>query len=231
MLGSSLVKSAGRVAPCRTVQKRFFDNRLNAKTGFPAFLSHTGQGHKSETCFVARNIPVVMLKNVKGVGKEGQIVFVKRGYARHHLVPKKLAVYGSLWENIDQYADWSLMEDPTRGGMVVEERFEKQPFDWISDIKLHFVKTTDEHDSTTLLKPVTVSDILEELSETHDLDLMESNLTTPPEGYPKTGKYPLSLQVPFRGSMGTNDIDLVVSRRLLSMCFVTFLSCFLRLDT
>ena len=151
-----------------------------------------------------------MLKTVKGVGKEGQVVFVKRGYARHHLVPKKLAVYGSLWENIDQYADWSLMDDPSRGGMVIEERFEKQPFDWIGDIQLQFVETTEEETSPKLRKAIRAAHILEELSEHHALDLVEANLTIPPEGYTSTGKYRLPLQVPFKGSVGTYDIDLEI---------------------
>ena len=200
------------------MQRRWYDNSLNKKTGLAVLVSGKGQGHVTDYCFVARNIPVVMLKTVKGVGKQGQIVFVKRGYARHHLVPKKLAVYGSLWENVDQYADWSLMDDPSRGGMVIEERFEKQPFDWIADIKLRFVETTEEDTSPKLTKPVKAANILEELSEHHALDLLEANLTIPPGGYTSTGSYRLPIQVPFKGSVGTYDIDVeIVSEAAIAL--------------
>ena len=37
------------------------------------------------------SIPVVLLKDVDGRGEEGEIVSVKRGYARNFLVPRKFA--------------------------------------------------------------------------------------------------------------------------------------------
>ncbi|HZJ76345.1 MAG TPA: 50S ribosomal protein L9 [Oscillospiraceae bacterium] len=35
---------------------------------------------------------VILLKNVKGLGEEGEVVDVKDGYARNYLLPKKLVV-------------------------------------------------------------------------------------------------------------------------------------------
>lgn len=35
---------------------------------------------------------VILLKDVKGLGKEGELVNAKDGYARNFLIPRKLAV-------------------------------------------------------------------------------------------------------------------------------------------
>ena len=38
---------------------------------------------------------VIMLKTIEKVGKQGEVVNVKRGFARNYLVPKKLAIYAT----------------------------------------------------------------------------------------------------------------------------------------
>merc|ERR1719387_1380638 len=121
-----------------------------------------------------------MLQSVRGVGAKGQMVSVRRGYARHFLVPKGLAVFGT-WENIDEYADPRLVEDPSLRGQAVAERG-RLPFDWVGDIQLRFVRWAREEDPAALRQPVSVWDLLQELSVHHELDLLPSNLELPSEG-------------------------------------------------
>ena len=112
------------------LSKRYFDwqHTLNKNTGKPAISG-------SKYLFVPKYIPVVLLQDIPSLGVKGQVVDVKRGksimqfsgdiflnllffvfsegYARTVLFPRKLAVTGSMWENIDEFADPKLMEDPS----------------------------------------------------------------------------------------------------------------------
>lgn len=136
-----------------------------------------------------------MLQNVRGLGKKGQIVNVKRGYARHQLVPKGSAVFAT-WENIDAYADPDLVEDPAVRARVAAERG-RLPFDWVDDVRLQFVRWAREDDLRTLLEPINVWDILHSLSD-HELDLLPGNLDLPEDGLVQVGTHEVPLRIAFR---------------------------------
>lgn len=146
--------------------------------------------------FVKGQIPIVMLETVRGIGKKGQIVSVKRGFARHHLVPKGLALLGT-WENIDEYADHTLVEDPTLKARMLSDRG-RLPFDWVDDIRLQFVRRAREDQLDMLLEPITVWDILQELSSNHELDLLPGNLDIPEGGVLKIGLTEVAARIAFR---------------------------------
>eukprot|EP00933_Yihiella_yeosuensis_P047965 TRINITY_DN43969_c0_g1_i1.p1 TRINITY_DN43969_c0_g1~~TRINITY_DN43969_c0_g1_i1.p1 ORF type:complete len:283 (+),score=67.02 TRINITY_DN43969_c0_g1_i1:51-851(+) len=150
----------------------------------------------SKHIFVRSQIPVVLLKSVRGVGQKGQIVNVKRGYARHFLVPKGLGVFGT-WENIDAYADPLLVDDPTLKARVESERG-RLPFDWVDDVRLRFVRWAREDHLSILLEPISTWDILEELSANHELDLLPTNLELPAEGISQVGLHEVSCRITFR---------------------------------
>jgi len=152
----------------------------------------TGSRH----IFIRGHIPVVMLEHVRGLGRKGQIVNVKRGYARHHLVPKGLAVFGT-WENIDMYADPALVEDPALKARVASERG-RLPFDWVDEIRLRFVRWAREDDLQIFLEPVTVWDVLETLSAKHELDLLPGNLDMPENGLCLVGTHEVPVRIAFR---------------------------------
>merc|ERR1712113_1350845 len=139
---------------------------------------------------------VVMLSSVRGVGRKGQIVNVKRGFARHHLVPKGLAVFGT-WENIDSYADPTLVEDATLKARVQAERG-RLPFDWVDDIRLKFVRWAREDNLASLLEPITMWDLLEEVSENHELDLLPGNVDMPEGGISDVGTHQVPVRIAFR---------------------------------
>lgn len=59
---------------------------------------------------------VILLKDVKGLGKEGELVDSKTGYARNFLFPKKLAVEATpanlkKWEEDNQIKEEKRQED------------------------------------------------------------------------------------------------------------------------
>lgn len=150
----------------------------------------------SKHVFVKQHVPCVMLETVKGIGKKGQIVHVKRGYARHNLVPKRLAVFGT-WENIDMYADPELVEDPTLRGLAATARG-RLPFDWVDEIRLRFVRWARDDDLSVLRDPITVWDVLAELSSGHDLDLLPSNVDLPSGHISGTGVHEVPVRISFR---------------------------------
>jgi len=182
-------------APCSwllsaaAVQRRWWWDVSASKKDKPAV---TGSKH----VFVHQQIPVVMLQTVRGVGKKGQVVSVKRGYARHHLVPKGLALLGT-WENIDEFADPELVVDPTLKGRVAAVRG-RLPFDWVDDIRLRFVRWAREDQLEVLLEPVNVWDMLAELSNNHELDLLPTNIDFPEGGITKVGLTEVPVRIQFR---------------------------------
>lgn len=159
--------------------------------------------------FVHGQIPVVLKETIRGLGRRGQIVHVKRGYARHHLVPKGLAVLGT-WENIDEFADPALVADMTLRSKAVVERG-RLPFDWVDEISLHFVRWAREDDFGALLEPLTAWDLLEVLSQDHQLDLLPHDLDMPVTGFIQTGKYDVPIQISFKNpEMGTRRYSVFV---------------------
>eukprot|EP00913_Durusdinium_trenchii_P022294 g20947.t1 len=134
---------------CMLIQRRYwFDIDAKRKTHDKPIVSRTNYQ------FVKSHVPVVLLESIRGVGVKGQIVHVKRGYARHVLVPKGLALFGT-WENIDEHADPELIADPTIKARVATERGQL-PFDWVDDVRLRFVRPAREDQAMLLLEPVTV---------------------------------------------------------------------------
>mmetsp|Transcript_139226 Transcript_139226/g.445004 ORF Transcript_139226/g.445004 Transcript_139226/m.445004 type:complete len:282 (-) Transcript_139226:49-894(-) len=183
--------SAPTAAPMSALQRRWwFDPDATRKAyDKPAV---TGARYS----WIKGSVPVVMLEQVRGLGKKGQIVSVKRGYARHHLVPKGLAVFGT-WENIDAYADPALMEDPALKARVASERG-LLPFDWVDDIQLRFVRWTREDEPSLLMEALNIWDLLEALSASHELDLLPGNVTLPDGGLVGVGVHEVPVRIAFR---------------------------------
>lgn len=150
----------------------------------------------SRHVYVKGSVPVVLRENVRGVGKKGQVVTVKRGYARHVLVPDGLGVFGT-WENIDAFADPELVEDAMLHGQVAEQRG-RLPFDWVGEIRLRIVRRARDDAETFLAEPVTRWDVLQELSQSHQLDLLPANLELPEAGLETVGLHQVPVRMAFR---------------------------------
>ncbi|CAD7950779.1 unnamed protein product [Amoebophrya sp. A25] len=161
----------------------WWDPTLNRKTGRPAIS-------KSEDVFVSKDIPVVLLKDVPRLGVKGQIVNVRRGFARNLLVPSGVAVYGTMWENIDRYADPAVISRAEATARAIDAEKEGHPMDWIGEISLRIVRTTVDDGSGRLEKPLTIWNFLNMLSREHDLDLLPENIL---EDFADSGDPPDSL--------------------------------------
>lgn len=153
----------------REQKRSWHDLSLNKDTGRPAVS-------KSIDCFVSRDIPVVLLKDIPKVGTKGQIVTVRRGWARSVLVPSGAAVYGTLWENIDRFADPKKANTGNVEAASAASQTEEHPLNWIETLHLEFIREAGEA-GTTLLRGVTVWDILDSLSTEYSLDLLPDNVS------------------------------------------------------
>lgn len=187
----------------RNSRRIFFEWDSRLTEGKPAI---TGSLH----AFVSKTIPVVMLQDVPGVGQKGEIVNVSRGRARNDLVPKKLAVFGTVWENIDEYADPLLIER-ARILHAKDNVTRKLPFDWINEITLKFIKSTES--AGNLRQAVTVLEILKQLSDREELDVLPSDLTLPQgceEGLRNVGTHKVDLKLAFRGWTGSYSFNVEI---------------------
>lgn len=180
------IKSQRMIAsrsPSSALQVRFFDwdPKITKRDGKPAF---TG----TKYAYVAAKIPVVLVRDVPGLGVKGEIVEVKRGFARNVLVPKGDAVYGTIWQNIDAFADPELVnkQKVTKAGSDARTA---APFEWINAIRLEFLREVQTPGSSNLSEPVTVPEILKAVSEQEEIDLLPSQISMAADSLRRTGKH------------------------------------------
>lgn len=173
--------------------KRWFDwdPRVTRKDGKPAI---TG----TKSVYVTSLIPVVLIKDTPGLGNKGEIRHVKRGFARNVLIPEGAAVYGTVWENIDSFADPLKLTENLREGEATAKS-STAPFHWINAVRLEFLRDTAVNQqrggSSELTEVVTVSDILNSLSSLENVDLLPSHLTLPEEGITTVGCHCVTVEL------------------------------------
>ena len=85
---------------------------------------------------------VILLENIKNLGKIGDIVKVKRGYARNYLFPKKIALRNNK-KNLEYYE--KLKDEITAKEKIAKENAEKL-LKQLDNIKINFDKEADEKD-------------------------------------------------------------------------------------
>ena len=186
----------------RVIRRGFeWDPRLTKKDGKPAI---TGSKH----AYVASTIPVVLLRDVKGVGSKGSIVEVKRGFARNVLVPNGDAVYGTLWENVDSFADPAIIRSQHVEASTTQIH-QLPPFNWLNDVEVSCLRDTSPTNPQKLSEPFTVREFMEIISLQEEFDFLPSQLDFPSEGITLIGRYtiPATLQL----SVGTLSYSIKLS--------------------
>lgn len=102
---------------------------------------------------------VILLSNIEKLGTKGEVVNVKRGFARNYLVPRDMAVYATP-QNMKKIGDIK-----AKAAEEEEKRLSelKKLADKISSINLVFVRKVDENDH--MFGSVSETDIVNALAE------------------------------------------------------------------
>lgn len=102
---------------------------------------------------------VIMLQNIEKVGKQGDVVNVKRGFARNYLTPRGYAIYATPanLKNLDIIKNKLAVEEEK---MLAELKILAEK---IASTRLVFVRKVDEHG--TMFGSVSELDIVNALHE------------------------------------------------------------------
>lgn len=121
---------------------------------------------------------IILLKDVKGLGKEGDLVDVKDGYARNYLFPKKLAIEATpanlnKWKKKKKEMEAKEKEE-YENALKLKEKIES------IDLKLK----GKAGEGGKLFGSITSKDISDALKEQHNIDIdkrkieLEDNIKT-----------------------------------------------------
>lgn len=102
---------------------------------------------------------IIMLKNIEKVGKQGEVVNVKRGFARNYLTPRGLAIYATPANMKKLGAIQNKMADEEQK-MLAELKILAEK---IAAIKLVFMRKVDENGS--MFGSVSENDIVHAIAE------------------------------------------------------------------
>lgn len=121
---------------------------------------------------------VILLKNVDNLGKEGDLVTVKDGYARNYLLPRGIATEatkGNVKEwKLRQRAEEKKAEAEYEEALKIKEK--------LDEIEIKFIKKAGEEGR--LFGSITSQDISDALKEKHNITIdkrkiaMEDNIKT-----------------------------------------------------
>ncbi len=130
---------------------------------------------------------VILLHEIENLGRKGEIIRVKDGYARNYLIPKKLALYVSK-SNIKMIEErQKKLEKEREKEIKTVEEFK----DRIEKLKVVIKKKAGEED--TLFGSVTSSDI-EEALKAEDIEVEKKNIIIP-EHIKKLGEYKVDIRI------------------------------------
>ncbi|MDP2172771.1 MAG: 50S ribosomal protein L9 [Candidatus Cloacimonadaceae bacterium] len=110
---------------------------------------------------------VIMLTNIEKVGTKGEVVNVKRGYARNYLVPRNYAIYATP-ANVKRIVNIQAQAADEEEKRIWEL---KKLAEKINAVNLVFVRKVDEHGS--MFGSVSETDIAHALHQ-HGIDVHKS---------------------------------------------------------
>lgn len=131
---------------------------------------------------------VILLKDVKGQGKKGEVVKVSDGYARNFLLPKGYAVQATEQGKMKLREQNAIMQ---RKRQTEEERAKKQA-EKISTVTVEFQVKAGENGK--LFGSVTGKDISEALEKQHGIVVDKKKIVLP-EPIKNIGEFQVEIKV------------------------------------
>ena len=133
------------------------------------------------------NIEVLLREHVRPLGKCGDVVRVKPGYARNYLLPNKLAI-GAGTKSANLYAELDRQRDVRDEKRMVEARAEAAR---LNGVEINIPAQANEED--TLFGSITNDDVAQALAKAgHKVDKHDVRLE---EHIKQLGKYDISIHV------------------------------------
>jgi len=110
---------------------------------------------------------VILTENIEKVGSKGDIINVKRGFARNYLVPRNFAIYATPlnMKNLDNLKKQFAVEENKKLEHL------RQVAEQISGLKLTYTRKVDEHEN--MYGSVSETDILHDLKQ-RNIDIPKS---------------------------------------------------------
>ena len=144
---------------------------------------------------------VVLISNVKGLGKAGDIVNVSEGYARNFLFPKKLATSAdakSISEAKTKKEAIQFKIDTNRAeAEALKSKIEKAQLQF-------FLKT---HENERLFGSITAKEISAKLKDEYNIEIDKRKIETK-ENMKLAGKYSMKIKL-FEGVTATLKIEII----------------------
>lgn len=131
---------------------------------------------------------VILLKDVKGQGKQGDVVKVSDGYARNYLFPNNLAVEATK-SNLNELKTRKAADDKRRQTELDKARKQAEA---ISNLEV--VVTAISGESGKLFGSVTNKEIADVLKEKHGIDIDRKKIVLS-EPIRSLGSYQLEVKV------------------------------------
>ena len=141
---------------------------------------------------MASNVEVVLKENLEHLGSIGDVVKVRRGYARNYLLPRGLAVVASRG-NVKQVEH----EKAVQAQRIAKLRAAQE--DIVAELaKVTVMVAKEAGDDGKLFGSVTSSEVLEGLkAKGVELDLDKKKLVMPEKTIKEVGSYEIGVKLPY----------------------------------
>ena len=141
---------------------------------------------------MASTVQVVLKENLEHLGTIGDVVRVRRGYARNYLLPRGLAVIASRG-NVRQIEH----EKAIQAGRIEKLRKEQESIvTELSEVTVMVAKEAGE--DGRLFGSVTSADVLEGLKARGvEVDVDKKKLIMPPQPIKEVGSYEVGVKLPY----------------------------------
>ncbi|MEN9230773.1 MAG: 50S ribosomal protein L9 [Thermostichus sp. DG02_5_bins_236] len=136
-----------------------------------------------------RDVQVVLRQSIPGLGKPGEVVSVKPGYARNYLFPRQIAV--RVTPGLLKEQQMRLEQEAAR---KLAEKQQAESYKTALETIGRFVIRQKVGENDLLFGQVTSSDIAEVVLATSGLDIDRRNISLPEE-INKTGVYPVQVKL------------------------------------